>query len=106
MNRIMMMFAAAALSIAALTGCSSREAEIEKHSQALVEQICKQKNKNAKCTKVKITKKIDGEHYEGVATVKIKNEAARDAKTNNEDVRDVKIKIELKDKQIIVILDE
>ena len=95
MNKIVMMFAAAALGIAALTGCGSREAEIEKHSQALVEQIYKQKNKNAKCTKVKITKKIDDEHYEGVATVKIKD-----------DVSDVKIKIEQKDKKIIVVLDE
>ena len=93
MKKIMMMLAAAMLGMVALTGCGPSEAQIEKQSQELVEKIYKQLGADVKCTKVKITKKIDSKHYEATATV-----------TSEGESQEVNITIELQDKKIIVKL--
>lgn len=92
MKKLWVMIAAAVLGLGVLTGCGPSQSQIEDGAKPLVDKILKDNlgDGAAKCLKVKITEKVDKNHYKATATLDNGN--------------DINILIEHKDDIIIVTI--
>ena len=94
MKKSLMMIAAAVLGLGILAGCGPSKSTLEKEAKPLVEKILRENlgENAAKCLKVKITEKVDKNHYKGTASLDNGN--------------DIRIMIEYKDDMLIVTIPE